>query len=87
VTFVPAFVHPTEPNLERVVDHIDHIVHLAGPHFAGLGSDFDGGGTVLKDATVVPQITASLVRRGYHREDIERILGGNHLRMIKENIG
>lgn len=87
VTFVPAFVHPTEPNLERVVDHIDHIVQLAGSHFASLGSDFDGGGTVLKDSTVVPQITASLVRRGYHRDDIERILGGNHLRVIKENIG
>lgn len=87
VTFVPSFVHPTEPNLERMVDHIDHIVQLVGSNHVGLGSDFDGGGDALKDATIFPQITASLLRRGYPCEDIEKILGLNHLRVVRENVG
>lgn len=87
VTFVPDFVHPTEPSLERMVDHIDHIVQLVGPEFAGLGSDFDGGGTLIGDATQIPLITESLLRRGYREDDIEKILGLNHLRVIQETMG
>ena len=87
VTFVPEFVHPTEPTPERVVDHIDHIVQLVGPDFAALGSDFDGGGTVLGDATELPLITEGLLRRGYREEDIEKILGLNHLRVIRDTMG
>jgi membrane dipeptidase len=87
VTFVPSFVHPTEPNVDRLVEHIDHIVQLVGPDFAALGSDFDGGGDLLKDATELPQITARLLGRGYREEDLEKILGLNHLRVIRDNLG
>ena len=87
VTFVPEFVHPTEPTFERMVDHIDHVVQLVGPDFAALVSDFDGGGTVMGDATQFPKITESLLGRGYREEDVEKVLGLNHLRVIKETMG
>ena len=53
----------------------------------GLGSDFDGGGAVLRDATQVPLITEGLVKRGYQGEDIRKILGENTLRVLKATIG
>jgi microsomal dipeptidase-like Zn-dependent dipeptidase len=87
VTFVPSFVHPTDPNVDRLVEHIDHIVQLVGPDFAALGSDFDGGGDLVTDATELPQITARLLGRGYREEDLEKILGLNHLRVMRDNLG
>jgi membrane dipeptidase len=90
MNFAPSFVHPTHPTVEGVVDHIDHIVGLVGPDHVGLGSDFDGIPFTpegLEDATKMPNITKELVDRGYSEEDIGKILGGNHLRLIKEVIG
>src|SRR5436190_3994911 len=48
VTFVPAFVDPDQPTIERVLDHVEHALDVMGPTHVGLGSDFDGGGTVLR---------------------------------------
>jgi membrane dipeptidase len=90
MNFAPAFVHPTHPTGETVVDHIDHIVSLVGPSHVGLGSDFDGIPSApvgLEDVTRMPNITAELVRRGYTEEDVRKILGGNHLRLIKQVVG
>jgi membrane dipeptidase len=73
--------------LRGVVDHIDHIVELVGPDHVGLGSDYDGIPYTpkgLEDVTMMPDITRELVKRGYGEEDIVKILGGNHLRLIKE---
>ena len=70
------------------VNHIDHIVKLAGIDHVGIGSDFDGGGQ-LTDCTDVSQlaaITAELLRRGYSEEDIRKIWGGNFLRMMEDAI-
>jgi membrane dipeptidase len=83
ITFVPCFVHDLEPCLERVLDQIDHAVVVAGIDHVGLGSDFDGGGTALQDATEYPLITAGLLRRGYRSEDVRKILGENHLRVLR----
>ncbi len=87
VTFVPRFVAPKEPTFQDLIDHIDHAVQLVGPNHVGIGSDFDGGGTLIKDATVFPQFTEELLNRNYSEEDIHKILGENHLRVIKEAIG
>ena len=76
--------------LQGVVDHIDQIVDLVGPDHVGLGSDFDGipyTPVGLEDATRMPNITAELVKREYDEEDIKKILGGNHLRLIKQVVG
>ena len=90
MNFAPSFVHPVEATLVGVVDHIDHIVDLVGPDHVGLGSDFDGIPYTprdLEDVSRMPDITRELVKRGYTREDIAKILGGNHLRLIKEVVG
>ncbi|RJS82244.1 membrane dipeptidase [Candidatus Bathyarchaeota archaeon] len=65
VTFVPAFIDEKAPSLSRLLDHIDHIVEVAGIDHVGLGSDFDGGGTLLRDVTELPKITRGLLERGY----------------------
>ncbi len=87
VTFVPAFVDAQVPSLERLLDHIDYAVNLAGADHVGIGSDFDGGGTAIKDATEFPRITEGLLGRGYGEGDVRKILGENHLRVLREAIG
>ncbi len=66
-----------------MLDNIDRIVQIAGVDHAGIGSDFDGGGSVLADATEFPRITAGLVERGYPEAAIRQILGENHLRVLR----
>jgi membrane dipeptidase len=71
----------------RIVDHIDHIVKLAGIDAVGIGSDFDGIQAVPQDLSSVaelPNLTAELLRRGYTEADIDKILGGNILRVMEE---
>lgn len=73
-------------NISRLVDHIDYIVNLIGVDHVGLGSDFDGAAMPvdLLDASYLPALTEELVARGYTRQEIEKILGGNSLRVLKE---
>jgi membrane dipeptidase len=66
-----------------IVDHIDHIVKVAGIDHVGLGSDFDGVPKLpvgMKDVSCYPAITQELLNRKYGREDIHKVLGGNLLR-------
>lgn len=73
------------PSYKRVVDHIDHVVNLVGIEHVGLGSDFDGieiGPEGLESIDKFPVITKELVERGYKKEDIELILGGNFLKLL-----
>jgi membrane dipeptidase len=70
----------------RIVDHIDHIVKLVGIDHVGIGSDFDGIQVVpadLKSVADLPNLTAELLRRGYSESDIDKILGGNMLRVME----
>ncbi|HEV2884470.1 MAG TPA: dipeptidase [Pyrinomonadaceae bacterium] len=70
----------------RLVDHIDHIVKLVGVAHVGMGSDFDGVQSTLSDLADVselPKLTSELIRRGYSESDIEKILGGNMLRVLE----
>lgn len=69
-----------------VVDHIDHIVEVAGINHVGIGTDFDGGGGVegCQDVSEMGNITLELVRRGYTQKEIEKIWGGNFMRVFKE---
>lgn len=69
-----------------VVDHIDHIVKVAGIDHVGIGTDFDGGGGVedCYDISEIKNITAELLRRGYAAKDIKKIWGGNLLRVFSE---
>lgn len=71
----------------RLVDHIEHIVKLVGPDHVGIGSDFDGIQATPRDLSTVaelPNLTAELLRRGYSETDVDKILGGNILRVMEE---
>ena len=71
---------------ERIVDHIDHAVGIAGPDHVGVGSDFDGAfmPAGMEDASKFPLITEGLLRRGYGEADIRKILGENTLRVMAD---
>ncbi|AWT60058.1 MAG: hypothetical protein DF168_01257 [Candidatus Moanabacter tarae] len=87
ITFVPKFIDSAKPTFERLIDHIDHAVQLAGPSTVGIGSDFDGGGTLISDAIMFPRITEELLKRNYSAQDIINILGQNHLRVLEAALG
>ncbi len=73
--------------VSRLVDHIDRVVQLIGVDHVGIGSDFDGIQATLSDLADVsqlPNLTEELLRRGYSESDIEKILGGNMLRVMEE---
>ena len=69
-------------------DHFDHIVGLVGIDHLGFGSDFDGVGdtlpTGLKDVSMYPNLIAELLKRGYSKEDIEKVCYKNVFRVWKE---
>jgi membrane dipeptidase len=76
------------PSLKQLIDHLDHIVKLIGVNHVGLGSDFDGINSSpreLNDVTDMPLITEELMKRGYSKSDILKILGGNFIRVFKAN--
>jgi membrane dipeptidase len=85
--------YPEETNalrapLSLLMDHIDYIVRLVGPDHVGIGSDFDGIESPpqqLDDVTAYPIITEELIKRGYKKADIMKILGGNFIRVLKAN--
>ena len=71
--------------IHDVVDHIEHIVKVAGIDHVGLGSDFDGIDKVpaqLEDVSTYPLITQELLNRGYTKEQIHKVLGGNVMRVM-----
>lgn len=79
--------YPIAPaNLKNVVDHIDHIVNVAGIDHVGIGCDFDGGGGIdgVFDVSQVMNITIELVKRGYNEDQIAKIWGGNLIRVFSE---
>ena len=72
-------------SLDDVVDHIDHVVKIAGVNYVGIGSDFDGVGDSLpeglKDVSGYPNLVRGLLERGYSEDDIRKVLGENLLRV------
>jgi membrane dipeptidase len=74
-------------SVHHVVDHIEHIIKVAGINHVGLGSDFDGIGTAprqLEDVSCYPYITQELLNRGYKKDDIVKVLGLNTLRVLRD---
>ena len=68
-----------------VADHIDHVVELVGIDHVGFGSDFDGVGDSLpvglKSVADYPALLDELLRRGYTEDELEKVAGGNLLRV------
>ncbi|HEV7350600.1 dipeptidase [Telluribacter sp.] len=72
------------PTVSDAVDHIEHVIKLVGVDHVGIGMDMDGGGQVVgcQDVSEIGSITEELVRRGYPARDIEKIWGGNIMRVL-----
>lgn len=74
-------------SVHTVVDHIEHIIKVAGVDHVGLGSDFDGIGLTpeqLDDVSTYPVITQVLLDRGHTPEEIRKVLGGNLIRAMRQ---
>lgn len=77
---------PPAVNVSDFVDHIDYLVEKMGLKHVGISSDFDGGGGIegWEDASETMNVTIELVRRGYTKEQIEKLWSGNLLRVLDE---
>jgi membrane dipeptidase len=80
--------HGKLPRVEwtKILDHVDHAVKIGGIDHVGLGSDFDGAEMPygMEDASRFPWITEGLLQRGYSESEIQKILGGNVLRLMQD---
>jgi membrane dipeptidase len=87
-----AYDHPRvgQATIEDAANCIDHIAKVAGIDQVGVGSDFDGIEGVsrgLEDVSKLPALTSALLERGYSEQDIQKIMGGNFLRVIRSVVG
>jgi membrane dipeptidase len=76
-----------ECTVHDVLDHIDHVVKVAGIDHVGLGSDFDGVPSLpkqLDDVSKYPVITQGMIDRGYSDDQIRKVLGENVLRVFRD---
>jgi len=80
--------HPAPPvTLAELADHVDHVREVAGVGHVGLGSDFDGISGLpegLTDVGGYPALLAELARRGWDRDELAMVAGGNILRVMEE---
>ncbi len=80
-------IFPKVP-LSKLLDHFDHAVRVAGVDHVGLGSDFDGVSDLLpvgmEDVSKLPALIEGFIDRGYADKDIEKILGLNTLRVMRQ---
>jgi membrane dipeptidase len=77
-----------QPPLSLLLDHLDYIVKLVGADYVGMGSDFDGISAPpqhLNGVQDFPLITKALLERGYSKKDINKIMGGNFIRVFTSN--
>jgi microsomal dipeptidase-like Zn-dependent dipeptidase len=74
------------PNMDDFMDHIDYMVEKIGIDHVGISSDFDGGGGIVgwNDASETMNVTDALRERGYSDSEIEKLWGGNLLRVLDE---
>lgn len=81
-------IYDMQAPLSLLVDHIDHIVKLVGADHVGLGADYDGAESFpkgLEDVSKYPVLTEELFKLGYSKKDVEKVLGGNFIRLLEAN--
>lgn len=88
VVFYPGFLSTSgnEAGVGTIVDHIEHIIKIAGIGHVGIGSDFDGAKMPkgLENASMLPSLVKELRERGYNEEEIQKIMGENVMRVMEE---
>jgi membrane dipeptidase len=83
--FLRAKARAADLSVADIADHIDYAVKRIGINHVGIGTDFDGGGGVkgFMNAAQAPNLTAELIARGYDRQALTQIWGGNFLRVMR----
>lgn len=82
--YLEAFSAETPASI--VVDHIEHVIKIAGADHVGLGADWDGVEQLpvgLEDCSKISYITKEMLARGHDEETIKKVLGGNMLRLME----
>ena len=90
VVFYPPFLTTGTAYIDNVIQHIDYIKNLVGIDYVAIGSDFDGIEVTpvgLEDVTKFPALTLKLLEHGYSQEEVEKILGGNFMRVFEQVCG
>jgi membrane dipeptidase len=91
ISFVPFFVDAQNATFGRFLDHLEHLIQVAGVAHVGFGSDFDGFDdpriSELADVTCYPRIADGLLLRGYSDADVAKVYGENWLRVIRAVMG
>lgn len=77
---------PPRATFDQFMAHVLHVLDLVGPDHVGIGADWDGGGGVedMMDVSELPKITEALLEAGYSLEDLQKIWGGNLMRVLRE---
>jgi membrane dipeptidase len=88
IMFHEAFVRRPGPrDCSQVVDHMAHVIRLVGDDHVSLGSDYDGAITPtpdLRSGDSYPRLVQNMLARGWSTTRIEKILGGNFLRTLRQ---
>ncbi len=87
VTLYPGFlVKDGEATIEDAMRHLEHAIDVMGIDHVGLGTDFDGDGGIrgLANSSELTNFTRQLMTRGFSQEDIQKIWGGNFLRVMQQ---
>jgi membrane dipeptidase len=90
VVFYPPFLTTGTADIDDVIQHIDYIKNLVGIDYVAIGSDFDGIESTpigLEDVSKFPALTLKLLEHGYSQQDVEKILGGNFMRVFEQVCG
>jgi membrane dipeptidase len=79
---------PQKETIDRVVDHILYVADLVGIDTVGIGSDFDGGADIsgISDGSQLVNLTRAMLARGLTEKEIQKIWGGNFLRVLRQTI-
>ncbi len=91
IAFAPGFIDPDprKATIDRVVDHICYVADLVGIDFVGIGSDFDGLGDqvpVVPEVSQLVHLTRSMMAHGLSEAEIQKVWGGNFLRVLRKTI-
>ncbi len=91
IAFAPEFIHPDarQATIDRLVEHICYVADLVGIDSVGIGSDFDGLGEitpVIPEVSQLVHLTRSMLSHGLSEREIQKVWGGNFLRILEKNI-
>ena len=91
IAFAPAFIHPDpkQATIDRLVEHICYVADLVGIDYVGIGSDFDGLGSqipVVPEVSQLVRLTHSMLSHGLSEAEIQKVWGGNFLRLLQKNM-